>query len=83
MKSEVDKKVEALTVTTSLGKTFDAKLEARQNLADAILASGFLGQTEAVWRLADNTEVLVGLDELKEAHALALQAYATTKAIGV
>jgi len=71
-----------LTVTTTNGNTFDANLESRGNMADAILASGILGITENIWRLADNTEVLVNITELREAHALALQAYARTKAIG-
>ena len=71
-----------LTVVTALGKEFDATLEARQNLADAILASGFLGLTETTWRLADNSEVVCTLVELSEAHAMALQAYAITKSIG-
>ena len=81
-KQDIADALEVLTVETTAGNVFDATLEARQNLADAILASDFLKQTEAVWRLADNTEVLITLDELKEAHALALQKYAVTKAIG-
>lgn len=73
--------ISRLTVNTTSGKVFDADLESRQNMADAILASGSTGVTETTWRLADNTEVLVTLDELKEAHVLALQAYATAKGI--
>jgi hypothetical protein len=82
-KETVATAIGSLTVTTAAGNVFDATLEARQNLADAILASSFLGLVKTVWRLADNTELLVTLDELKEAHALALQAYAQAKAIGV
>lgn len=78
----LSKTLDNLTVTTTSGKVFDAYITARQNMADAILASATLNLTETIWRLADNTEVLVTLDELKEAHALALQAYATTKGIG-
>jgi hypothetical protein len=79
---KVSDSISSLVVKTSNGNIFDATLEARQNLADAILASDFLAQTEATWRLADNSEVQVQITELKEAHALALQAYATTKSIG-
>ena len=81
-KSQVAEALERLTVTTVNGNTFDADLNSRQNLADGILASETTGQTEAVWRLANNNEVLVDVSELREAHALALQAYAATKAIG-
>lgn len=72
-----------LKVTTSKGNTFDAYPQARQDMADAILASSTLGVTETVWRMADNSEVLITLDELKEAHALAIQEYARIKGIGV
>jgi hypothetical protein len=70
------------TVTTAAGNVFDANLESRVNMADAILASETLGQTETVWRLADNSEITVDIAELREAHALALQSYAQIKAIG-
>lgn len=76
------KKLEGLVVTTENGNTFDANLEARQNMADAILASNFTGTTEAIWRLSDNSEIKVSVDELKEAHMLSLQAYAKAKSIG-
>ena len=82
-KSKQIEALEKLTVTTSNGNEFDANIESRVNMADAILASEKLGLTESIWRLTDNTEVVVGITELKEAHALALQKYAETKAIGV
>lgn len=72
----------SLTVTTNAGHAFDAYTQARQDMADAILAGATLCITETVWRLADNSEVTVSLDELKEAHALAIQAYARVKGIG-
>ena len=75
--------LETLTVTTSAGHAFDAYAQARQDMADTILASETLGITETVWRLADNSEVAVSLDELKEAHSLAIRAYAKIKGIGV
>ena len=82
-KSKVIESLEKLVVTTANGNTFDANIESRVNMADAILASETLGLTENIWRLADNSEVLIGIAELREAHALALQAYATVKSIGV
>ena len=71
-----------LTVTTTNGNTFDANPQARADLADGILASETMGITENMWRLDDNTEVMVGITELREAHVLALQAYADAKMIG-
>lgn len=71
-----------LTVATSNGNVFDANLEARVNMADGILAADTLGTTESIWKLADNSEVIVDVSELREAHVLALQAYASTKRIG-
>lgn len=81
-KATVDATLSVLQVTTSTGNTFDANTEARQNMADAILASDTLGMTETVWRLADNSEALIGIVELREAHALAIQKYAEIKGIG-
>lgn len=74
--------LETLTVTTNEEHTFDAYAQARQDMSDAILASATLNITETVWRLADNSEVTISLEELKEAHALAIQAYAKIKGIG-
>lgn len=77
-------KAELTKLTVELtGKVFDADLESRQNMADAILVSGYTGETSTVWRLTDNTEEVVTIDELKEVHKLALQKYAMTKSIGV
>lgn len=81
-KQAITEQLASLTVTTNAGHAFDAYTQARQDMADAILASATLGITETVWRLADNSEVTVSLDELKEAHALAIQAYAKVKGIG-
>lgn len=65
--------LDTITVTTTNGNTFDGNESARVNMSNAIDASVFLGQTEAYWKLADNSIVLVGLDELKEALALSIQ----------
>ena len=62
-----------ITVTTSNGNTFDGHLDARVNMSNAIDASEFLGQTEAFWKMADNSVKLVQLPELKEALVLAIQ----------
>lgn len=82
-KAEIKKQLSELTATSSKSNVFDANLEARQNMADAIIASSTLGSTTTTWRMADNSEVLITLDELKEAHALAIQEYARIKGIGV
>ena len=63
----------SITVTTTNGNTFDGNETARGNMTSAILASEVIGMTEATWKLADNTEVLVTIDELKEALALSIQ----------
>lgn len=82
LKESIAQALQSLTVTTNLGHIFDAYAQARQDMADAILASATLNITETVWRLADNSEVTISLEELKEAHALAIQAYAKIKGIG-
>ena len=78
----INTSIDSLTVTTTAGNTFDATLTARQNMADGILASETLAMTQTTWRLADNSEVMIDIVELREAHALALQAYAKAKSIG-
>ena len=50
-------------------------------MADAILISESTGNTESIWRLADNTDKTITIAELREAHALALNKYAKIKAI--
>lgn len=82
-KNEIREKLDTLTITTSNGNVFDANLQARVDMADAIMASDTLGITEKIWRMADNSEVMINITELREAHALAIQAYATLKGIGV
>ena len=82
LKAQIAKQLEELTVTTSKGNTFDANSQARLDISNGILVSQALGVTETVWRMADNKEVLVTVDELKEALALALTEYAKMKGIG-
>jgi hypothetical protein len=63
-----------LTVTTTAGNTFDGNESARTNMMSAIQSSDFLGVTETEWKMADNSIVLITLEELKEALALSIQA---------
>lgn len=67
-------KIEKLTVTTQTGKVFDADEISRGRMLSAIQAADFLGIGESEWKLADNTKEIINLNELKEAHALAIQA---------
>ena len=80
-KNIVNETIAKSTVIIASGKEFDANMEARQNLADAILANGYIGTTQTIWRLSDNSTVSVTIAELKEAHLLALQQYAINKGI--
>lgn len=80
-KAEATKLLETLTVTTSKGNTFDANNQARLDMQNAITASDFVGVTQITWRMADDSEVLIELNELKEALVLAIQEYARIKGI--
>ena len=69
-------KVEAilgLVVTTTSGKIFDGDEKSQDRMARAINIATITGLTETQWKLADNSRVMVTLDELKEALALAGQ----------
>lgn len=69
-------KLEALnSITVEVnGNTFDGNESARNNMLSAIQSSDFLGVTETEWKMADNSIVLITLDELKQALALSIQA---------
>lgn len=82
-KQAIAQQLATLTVTTSNGNVFDATSQARQDMADAILASTTLVRTTTTWRMADNSDIVITIDELKEAHALAILEYAKIKGIGV
>lgn len=71
-----------LTVMSSNGNIFDADVESRQNMGDVLKASEILGITETTWRLADNTEILIGVSELEQVFILSLNKYASAKGIG-
>lgn len=81
-KAERLKQLETLTVTTSNGNTFDANNQARLDMSNGIQVSEILGVTQTTWRMADDSEVLIEVAELKEALAKALQEYARIKGIG-
>ena len=68
------KALEELTVTTTNGNVFDANSDSITNMLAAVEASTILSTTENSWKLADNSIVVVSLDELKEALAKAIQA---------
>ena len=55
------------------GKLFDGNETARLNIMSAIQASELVRLNETGWKLADNTAVLVTLDELKMALALSIE----------
>ena len=63
--------VDSITVTTTLGNTFDGNEIAQGRMARAILGlqSAEVGATVS-WVLADNTVALVGLAEMTEALTL-------------
>ena len=71
-KTEKLKLLDEITVTTSKGNTFDGNETARNNMLSAISASDFLGRTTTLWRMANNTAVLVSVDEVREALALSI-----------
>ena len=53
--------------------SFDGNETARLNMISAIQASELLGQTESLWKLADNMVQTVTTAEIKQALALAIQ----------
>lgn len=63
----------SITVTTTNGNTFNGDEVARIDMLSAITTAPILGLTEHSWKLADNSWVVITLDELKEALALAIQ----------
>ena len=81
-KALIAQQLEVLTVTTAAGNVFDANVQARLDISNAIMISDAAGITETVWRLADDSEVLVTVAELKEALMLALTEYVRIKGIG-
>ena len=66
-------KVSQLKVTVTSGKVFDGDETSQDRMVRAINIASISGQIQTQWKLADNTIVMVTLDELKEALALAGQ----------
>lgn len=77
LKKEIARKSKVATLSTITvevnGKVFDGNETARVNMNNAILVAGLVGQTEAEWKLADNTVAVVTLEEIKQALALSIQ----------
>ena len=73
-KEAMTKALSEVVVTTANGNTFDGDDVARQDMLSAIQAATVLGLTEHNWKLADNTWKVIGIDEMKEAQALAIVA---------
>jgi hypothetical protein len=64
--------LKTLTVKTSNGNTFDGNETARINMLCAINRASRTGETSSIWKLADNSSAVISLDELQEAHDLAI-----------
>ena len=62
--------VEAVTVTTSAGNTFDGDETSQTRMARAIIALQATGTPSVNWVLADNTVIQATAAELSEALAL-------------
>ena len=62
-----------IKVTVVTNKTFDGDEKSQDRMLRAINIASITGQTTTQWKLADNSIVMVTLDELKEALVLAGQ----------
>jgi len=77
--TEADKivKIANATVTVSSGKVFYVDPESRGDISEAIGVAGDTGQTEVMWKLAEEFEgerwVLCTLDDMKEARRMGLE----------
>ena len=71
IKSNKNETVYNIVVTVSTGRSFDGDEKSQDRMLRAINIASITGQTETEWKLADNTIVMITLDELKEALALA------------
>ena len=68
-----DTTISKLKVTAISGKTFDGDEKSQDRMLRAIQIADITGLTTTEWKLADNSIVMVTLDELKEALALSGQ----------
>lgn len=73
LRAEKELRLNKIVVTTSNGNYFDGNLEARTNMTSAIITADITGKTEEIWKLADNSQKLIHLTELKEALSLSIQ----------
>lgn len=73
IKSNKNETVSNIVVTVSTGRSFDGDEKSQDRMLRAINIASIAGQIDMQWKLADNTVVIVTLDELKEALALAVQ----------
>lgn len=72
LKEEKTNRLNSIVVTTSNNNSFDGNESARNNMLSAIISSETLNTAEDTWKLADNTQKLISLVELKEALALSI-----------
>lgn len=63
--------VNSITVEVG-GLVFDGHEEAQRRMLSAMHTSDEEGITSTIWRLADNTEVAVTVDQIRQAHSLAI-----------
>ncbi|MGI2024866.1 DUF4376 domain-containing protein [Shewanella glacialipiscicola] len=63
--------VKSITVEVD-GLIFDGHEEAQRRMLSAMHISEEVGLTSTIWRLADNTEVVVTVDQIRQAHALSI-----------
>jgi hypothetical protein len=73
-KAERQALVDAITVTTSTGHTFDGNEEAQSRMSRAIQAAQIASIPSTTWVLANNVPTVVTLAELQEALVLSMQA---------
>ena len=65
--------VSRIAITTTSGKIFDGDEASQDRIMRAVQIAAITELTETQWKLANNEIVMVTLDELKEALALAGQ----------
>lgn len=63
--------VNSITVEVD-GLVFDGDEQSQRRMLAAIHASEDAGITTTIWRLADNTEVVVNVEQIRQAHSLAI-----------
>lgn len=63
--------VNSITVEVD-GLVFDGDEQSQRRMLAAIHASEDAGITSTIWRLADNTETAVTVDQIRQAHSLAI-----------